>query len=62
MFGAIAHAARTKYEQEVLGVQLLQHDGVFSGRRRDTDNASAFIIADIEFADDCVLLAESEED
>ena len=62
MFGAIVHAARTKYEQEGLGVQLWQQDGVISGRRRGIDNASAFIITDVEFADDCVLLAESEED
>ena len=60
MFGAIVHAARTKYEQEGLGVQVLQNDGVFYGRRRGIENSPTFVISDIEYADDCVLLAESE--
>jgi len=60
MFGAIVHASRTKYEQEGLGVQVMQNNGVFYGRRRGTENSPTFIISDIEYADDCVLLAESE--
>jgi hypothetical protein len=31
MFGAIVHAARQKYEQEELGVQVMQKNGVFTG-------------------------------
>jgi hypothetical protein len=62
MLGAIVHAARTKYEQAGLGVQILQNDGMLHGRRRGSTDSPTFIITDIEFADDCVLFAESESD
>jgi hypothetical protein len=55
-------AARKKYEQDGLGVQVLQNNGMFSGSRRRPENSSTFIITDIEFADDCVLFAESEKE
>jgi hypothetical protein len=52
-----------KYEQEGLGVQVMQNNGVFCGMRRGTENSPTFIISDIDYADDCILLAaESEND
>jgi hypothetical protein len=43
MFGAIVHGARQKYEQEGLGVQVLQKNGVFIGRRRRPENSPTFM-------------------
>jgi hypothetical protein len=58
MFGAIVHASRQKYEQEGLGVQVMENNGVFTGRRRRPEHSPTFIMRDI--ADDLSLFAEAE--